>query len=82
MSKMYKVIFNKNEVIVESNKAKTISKNKSEMHIIADDVLECLKQAKVMFFSVFDEYPKSIEVNKLTTSKDMIVNHYIQKVSA
>ena len=70
MSKMYKVIFNKNEVIVESNKSKTISKNKSEMNVIANDVLDCLNKAKELFFSAFDEYPKSIEVNNKFESKD------------
>jgi len=83
MSKMYKVIFNKNEVIVESNKVKTISKNKSEMNVIANDVLDCLNKAKELFFKQFNEYAKSIEVVKsANTSANMIVNNYSQKVSA
>jgi hypothetical protein len=80
---MYKVIFNKNEVIVESNKVKTISKNKSEMNVIANDVLDCLNKAKELFFKQFNEYAKSIEVVKsANTSANMIVNNYSQKVSA
>ena len=83
MSKIYKVIFNKNEIVVESNKRKTISKNKSEMNVIANDVLDCLDKAKELFFNQFNEYAKSIEVMKLTdTSTNMIVNNYSQKVSA
>ena len=83
MSKMYKVIFNKNEVLVESNKVKTISKNKSEMNIIANDVLDCLTKAKELFYNQFNEYAKSIEVVKsANTSANMIVNNYSQKVSA
>ena len=83
MSKIYKVIFNKNEIVVELNKRKTISKNKSEMNVIANDVLDCLDKAKELFFNQFNEYAKSIEVMKLTdTSTNMIVNHYSQKVSA
>ena len=92
MSKMYKVIFNNNEVLVESealNKVKivqnkkTINKNKSEMNIIANDVLDCLSKAKELFFNQFNEYAKSIEVVKsANTSANMIVNNYSQKVSA
>ncbi len=83
MSKMYKVIFNKNEVIVESNKVKTISKNKSEMNVIANDVLDCLNKAKELFFKQFNYYAKSIEVVKsANTSANMIANNYGQKVSA
>ena len=83
MSKMYKVIFNKNEVIVESNKSKTISKNKSEMNVIANDVLDCLSKAKELFFKQFNEYAKSIEVVKsANTLANTIVNNNSQKVSA
>ena len=92
MSKMYKVIFNNNEVLVESgalNKVKivqnkkTLNKNKSEMNIIANDVLDCLSKAKELFFNQFNEYAKSIEVVKsANTSANMIVNNYSQKVSA
>ena len=83
MSKIYKVVFNKNEIVVESNKSKTISKNKSEMNVIADDVLDCLNKAKELFFNQFNQYAKSIEVVNLTdTSTNMIVNHYSQKVSS
>ena len=83
MSKIYKVVFNKNEIVVESNKSKTISKNKSEMNVIADDVLDCLNKAKELFFNQFNEYAKSIEVMKnASTSTNMIVNHYSQKVSS
>ena len=83
MSKMYKVIFNKNEVLVESNKVKTISKNKSEMNVIANDVLDCLNKAKELFFNQFNYYAKSIEVVKsANTSTNMVVNNYSQKVSA
>ena len=92
MSKIYKVIFNNNEVLVESRKLnkqtivqkkKITNKNKSEMHIVANDVLDCLSKAKELFFKQFNEYAKSIEVMKLTdTSTNMIVNHYSQKVSA
>ena len=56
MSKIYKVIFNKNEIVVESNKNKTISKNKSEMNVIANDVLDCLNKAKELFFKQFSRY--------------------------
>ena len=80
---MYKVIFNKNEVLVESNKVKTISKNKSEMNIIANDVLDCLSKAKELFFNQFSYYAKSIEVLKrANTSANMIATNYGQKVSA
>ena len=83
MSKMYKVVFNRKEVLVESNKVKTISKNKSEMNIIADDVLDCLSKAKELFFNQFNYYAKSIEVVKsANTSTNTIVNNYSQKVSA
>ena len=92
MSKMYKVIFNNNEVLVESRKLnkqtivqkkKITNKNKSEMHIVANDVLDCLSKAKELFFKQFNEYAKSIEVVKnANTSTNMIVNHYSQKVSA
>ena len=83
MSKIYKVIFNKNEVIVESNKSKTISKNKSEMNVIANDVLDCLDKAKELFFKQYNQYAKSIEVvRNANTSTNMIVNNYSQKVSA
>jgi len=92
MSKIYKVIFNNNEVLVESRKLnkqtivqkkKITNKNKSEMHIVANDVLDCLSKAKELFFKQFNEYAKSIEVVKnANTSTNMIVNHYSQKVSA
>ena len=92
MSKMYKVIFNNNEVLVESealNKVKivqnkkTISKNKSEMNIIANDVLDCLSKAKELFFNQFSYYAKSIEVVKsANTLANTIVNNNSQKVSA
>jgi|TARA_B110000858_G_C17622018_1_gene389424 hypothetical protein len=83
MSKIYKVIFNKNEIVVESNKRKTISKNKSEMNVIANDVLDCLNKAKELFFKQYNQYAKSIEVVKsANTSTNMIVNNYSQKVSA
>ena len=83
MSKMYKVVFNRKEVLVESNKVKTISKNKSEMNVIANDVLDCLNKAKELFFNQFNYYAKSIEVVKsANTSANMIVNNYSQKVSA
>ena len=68
MSKMYKVVFNRKEVLVESNKVKTISKNKSEMNISADDVLDCLSKAKELFFNQFNYYAKSIEVVKADKS--------------
>ena len=83
MSKIYKVIFNKNEIVVESNKRKTISKNKSEMNVIANDVLDCLNKAKELFFKQYNQYAKSIEVvRNANTSTNMIVNNYSQKVSA
>ena len=92
MSKIYKVIFNNNEVLVESRKLnkqtivqkkKITNKNKSEMHIVANDVLDCLSKAKELFFKQFNEYAKSIEVVKsANTSANMIVNNYSQKVSA
>ena len=93
MSKIYKVIFNKNDVYVEAkNKTKnklliqyikTTDKNKSEMNVIANDVLDCLSKAKELFFNQFNEYAKSIEVMKSAdTSTNMTVNNYSQKVSA
>ena len=92
MSKIYKVIFNNNEVLVESRKLnkqtivqkkKITNKNKSEMNVIANDVLDCLNKAKELFFKQFNEYAKSIEVVKsANTSANMIVNNYSQKVSA
>jgi hypothetical protein len=79
---MYKVIFNKNEIVVESNKSKTISKNKSEMNVIANDVLDCLNKSKELFFKQYNQYAKSIEVvRNANTSLNMINNNYM-KVSA
>ena len=92
MSKMYKVIFNNNEVLIEARKLnkqmivqkkKITNKNKSEMNVIANDVLDCLNKAKELFFKQYNQYAKSIEVVKsANTSTNMIVNNYSQKVSA
>ena len=57
--------------------------NKSEMNVIANDVLDCLNKAKELFFKQYNQYAKSIEVVKsANTSTNMIVNNYSQKVSA
>ena len=82
MSKIYKVIFNKNEVIVESNKSKTISKNKSEMNVIANDVLDCLNKSKELFFKQYNQYAKSIEVVRNANTSLNMINDNNMKVSA
>lgn len=82
MSKIYKVIFNKNEIVVESNKRKTISKNKSEMNVIANDVLDCLNKAKELFFKQYNQYAKSIEVVRNANTSLNMINNNNMKVSA
>ena len=93
MSRVYKVIFNKNDVYVEAkNKTKnklliqyvkTTSKNKSVMHIIANDVLDCLSKAKELFFKQYNQYAKSIEVvRSANTLTNTIINNNPMKVSA
>ena len=79
---MYKVIFNKNEIVVESNKSKTISKNKSEMNVIANDVLDCLNKSKELFFKQFNQYAKSIEVVRNANTSLNMINDNNMKVSA
>ncbi len=88
MTKMYKVIFNNHEVLIEAKKLnkqtivqkqKITNKNKLEMNIIANDVLDCLTKAKELFYNQFNEYAKSIEVTKLSSLKDQVID---QKVSA
>jgi len=49
------------------------------MNIIANDVLDCLTKAKELFYNQFNEYAKSIEVTKLSSLKDQVID---QKVSA
>ena len=82
MSKIYKVIFNKNEIVVESNKSKTISKNKSEMNVIANDVLDCLNKSKELFFKQYNQYAKSIEVVRNANTSLNMINDNNMKVSA
>tara|TARA_B100000780_G_scaffold218748_1_gene157865 strand:+ start:248 stop:496 length:249 start_codon:yes stop_codon:yes gene_type:complete len=82
MSKIYKVIFNKNEIVVESNKSKTISKNKSEMNVIANDVLDCLNKSKELFFKQYNQYAKSIEVVRNANTSINMINDNNMKVSA
>jgi hypothetical protein len=82
MSTMYKVIFNKNEIVVESNKSKTISKNKSEMNVIANDVLDCLNKSKELFFKQYNQYAKSIEVVRNANTSLNMINDNNMKVSA
>ena len=92
MSKIYKVIFNKNDVYVESkNKTKnklliqyikTTNKNKSEMNVIADDVLDCLSKAKELFFKQYNQYAKSIEVVRNANTSLNMINDNNMKVSA
>jgi len=86
MSKIYKVIFNNNEVLVESRKLnkqtivqkkKITNKNKSEMHIVANDVLDCMNKAKEQYFAKFNEYAKSVEVRK-STSKELFDSHFAE----
>ncbi len=75
MLKSYKAIFNKNEMLVESNalnKAKVIqdtkstNKNQYIMNIVATDPVDCLNRAKELFFKQFNFYAKSIEVQKVS----------------
>ena len=92
MSKIYKVIFNKNDVYVESkNKTKnkvliqyvkTTNKNKSEMNVIADDVLDCLNKSKELFFKQYNQYAKSIEVVRNANTSLNMINDNNMKVSA
>ena len=82
MSKIYKVVFNKNEIVVESNKNKTISKNKSEMNVIANDVLDCLNKSKELFFKQYNQYAKSIEVVRNANTSLNMINDNNMKVSA
>ena len=86
MSKMYKVIFNNNEVLIEARKLnkqmivqkkKITNKNKSEMNIVADDVLDCMNKAKEQYFAKFNEYAKSVEVRK-STSKELFDSHFAE----
>ena len=74
---MYKVIFNNNEVLIEARKLnkqmivqkkKITNKNKSEMNIVADDVLDCMKKAKEFYLEKYNTSAKSIEVMKTSTS--------------
>ena len=73
MLKSYKAIFNRNELLVEDNalndakviqKTKTTSKNEYVMHLVAKDVLDCLKRAKELYITHFECNPKSIEIEK------------------
>ena len=73
MLKSYKAIFNRNELLVEDNalndakiiqKTKTTSKNEYIMHLVAEDVLDCLKRAKELYIKHFECNPKSIEIEK------------------
>ena len=104
MLKSYKAIFNKNEMLVESNAlnkakviqdTKTTNKNLYIMHLVAKDVLDCLNNAKQLYFKHFECYPKSIEIektnlktNNLQRQPEVINDKYlnlaraIQKVSA
>ena len=76
MMKSYKVMFNKQEIQVEDNalnnakiiqNIKTTSKNKFTMYLIAKDVYDCLNIAKKQYSSHYNDKPKSIEVEKLTS---------------
>ena len=104
MTKMYKVIFNNHEVLVAEKKLnkhkvvqakKVTNKNRSELHVIANDVRDCLKKANEVFFKQFNFNAKSIEVslpitNQVSkdllefakTSNSMITKYYDQKASA
>ena len=75
MMKSYKVMFNKQVIQVEDNalnnakviqNIKTTSTRPYTMYLIAKDVYECLKIAKVHYADHFNnDKPKSIEVERL-----------------
>jgi len=91
MTKMYKVIFNNHEVLIEAKKLnkqtivqkkKITNKNKLEMNIIANDVLDCLNKSKELFFKQYNQYAKSIEVVRNANTSLNMINDNNMKVSA
>ena len=91
MTKMYKVIFNNHEVLIEAKKLnkqtivqkkKITNKNKLEMNIIANDVLDCLNKSKELFFKQYNQYAKSIEVVRNANTSINMINDNNMKVSA
>ena len=88
---MYKVIFNNHEVLIEAKKLnkqtivqkqKITNKNKLEMNIIANDVLDCLNKSKELFFKQYNQYAKSIEVVRNANTSLNMINDNNMKVSA
>ena len=67
-SKIYKVLFNNKEVLLKSNRKNHTNKNKSEMLVLANDVLDCMKKAKEFYLEKYNTSAKSIEVMKTSTS--------------
>ena len=91
MTKMYKVTFNNHEVLIEAKKLnkqtivqkkKITNKNKLEMNIIANDVLDCLNKSKELFFKQYNQYAKSIEVVRNANTSLNMINDNNMKVSA
>ena len=67
-SNIYKVLFNNKEVLLKSNRKYQTNKNKSEMLVLANDVLDCMKKAKELYLEKYNTSAKSIEVMKTSTS--------------
>ena len=91
------VLFNTDDIgkhkVVQAKKV--TNKNRSELHVIANDVRDCLKKANEVFFKQFNFNAKSIEVSSpitnqvskdllefAKTSNSMITMNYDQKASA
>ena len=67
-SKIYKVLFNNKEVLLKSNRKYHTNKNKSEMLVLANDVLDCMNKAKELYLNKYKTSAKSIEVMNTSTS--------------
>jgi hypothetical protein len=63
-------------------KKKITNKNKLEMNIIANDVLDCLNKSKELFFKQYNQYAKSIEVVRNANTSLNMINDNNMKVSA
>ena len=93
MLKSYKVVFNKNEMLVEDNalnnakiiqNTKKTSKNQYTIYLVAKDMYDCLSKAKEVHFDRFNSDAKSIEVEKLSKKHDFnspeIINNAIKNL--
>ena len=77
-SKIYKVLFNNKEVLLKSNRKYHTNKNKSEMLVLANDVLDCMNKAKELYLSKYNTSAKSIEVMRTSTS--FVDRHYYNDI--